>query len=77
MFLRGDANTNGTVDVSDAVFVLNTAIHFNVGYVDGEGTKVMNLELIRPRYLRSLDFGFDLLGCLPLDVLQLGLGWRF
>lgn len=59
----------------DAVFMFNMVIHFNVGYVNGEGTKVMNLQLIRPRYLVSLDFGYDLLSCLPLDLVQLGLGW--
>ena len=62
--------------VIDGLFVLNLVVHFNTGYVDAEGTKVMSLKKIRGRYGCSADFFFDLVAALPLDFFQLGVGWH-
>jgi len=59
----------------DAAFLVNMAVQLNVGYVDDEGAKVTSLPVIRRRYLLSSGFVFDLLAALPLDLLQLSVGW--
>ena len=62
--------------IVDGLFVLNLVVHFNTGYIDAEGNKVMSLKKIRGRYGCSADFFFDCAAALPLDLLQLSVGWH-
>ena len=58
----------------DLLFVANVAIHLNVGFVQF-GSKVMEKSTVRARYLYSLHGVADLVGVLPLDLLQGASGW--
>jgi hypothetical protein len=60
----------------DLIFVVHILFNMNVGYMDYEGTKVMDASLVRARYFRSADFFIDVLSVIPTDLIQAGIGWN-
>jgi CRP-like cAMP-binding protein len=65
----------GCSQLCDLFFIANIFVHLNVGFLDVEGQRVMDMERVRKQYLRSWAFAFDVIGVLPLDLIQAGIGW--
>ena len=59
----------------DVAFLLNLALGFAVTHFAGE-EKVAEPARIARHYVRSPRFWADALACLPLDVVQLAVGWN-
>ena len=61
--------------VLDVAFVADLASGFFVSYYQDD-VKILNRRLIMRKFVRSPRFVFDAVACLPLDVLQLAVGWN-
>jgi len=60
----------------DLLFVANFFVQSSVGFIDVEGTKVMDQHRSRLQYIHSIQFVCDLVALLPLDIFQFATGWN-
>ena len=60
----------------DFFFLCNIILHLNVGYFNSDGEKILATKKIRRHYMFSTAFVFDVLAFLPLDLLQLSIGYQ-
>ena len=59
----------------DLTFIADLVSGFFVSYME-EDVRIVDRAQIRHKFLHSARFYLDALACLPLDVLQLGVGWN-
>ncbi|XP_072758822.1 uncharacterized protein [Anoplolepis gracilipes] len=60
---------------TDVVFFLDVAVQFRTGYLE-QGLMVYNSKKLAGHYLKSKSFILDLLALMPLDLLQVNLGYN-